>query len=172
MSNRDDVLEALGEVFRHYGYEGASIARISAATGLGKGSLYHLFPGGKDEMATAVIAHIHDWFERAIFSPLRLTGDTDGMWDHVAAYFNRGGRVCLIGAFALADTRDRFATAITRYFTCWIDALALAYRQGGVENAHPMAVNAVLRVQGAIVLSQALGNTQPFETTIADLRLH
>ena len=53
---RADVLPMLGEVFREHGFEGASLAAITARTGLGKGSLYHFFPGGKEEMAAAVLA--------------------------------------------------------------------------------------------------------------------
>ena len=55
---RRDVLRALGEVFRAHGYEGASLTLITEATGLGKGSLYHLFPGGKEQMAAEVLAEI------------------------------------------------------------------------------------------------------------------
>ncbi|TGQ06111.1 helix-turn-helix domain-containing protein, partial [Mesorhizobium sp. M00.F.Ca.ET.217.01.1.1] len=50
---RADLPSIIGEVFREHGYEGASLALIGAATGLGKGSLYHFFPGGKEEMARA-----------------------------------------------------------------------------------------------------------------------
>ena len=62
---------ALGEVFRAHGYEGATLALISEATGLGKGSLYHLFPGGKEQMAAEVLADIDAWFELNIYAPLR-----------------------------------------------------------------------------------------------------
>ena len=55
---RSQVLRALGEVFRAHGYEGASLTLITEATGLGKGSLYHLFPGGKEQMAAEVLADI------------------------------------------------------------------------------------------------------------------
>src|SRR5689334_1226155 len=44
---REHVLSQLGEVFRAHGYEGASLTLITEATGLGKGSLYNLFPRGK-----------------------------------------------------------------------------------------------------------------------------
>lgn len=41
-------------VFRDHGYEGASLADLSRATKLGKSSLYHHFPRGKEQMAEAV----------------------------------------------------------------------------------------------------------------------
>ena len=68
---RRQLLRALGEVFRAHGYEGASLTLITEATGLGKGSLYHLFPGGKAQMAAEVLAEIDGWFELNIFAPLR-----------------------------------------------------------------------------------------------------
>ena len=60
-----DVLPALGEVFREHGFEGASLSVIGKRTGLGKGSLYHFFPGGKEEMAAAVLTEIDGRFQAA-----------------------------------------------------------------------------------------------------------
>src|SRR4029078_10699962 len=72
---RSQVLRALGEVFRAHGYEGASLTLITEATGLGKGSLYQLFPGGKEQMAAEVLADIDAWFELNIYAPLREASD-------------------------------------------------------------------------------------------------
>ncbi len=72
---REDVLPVLGEVFREHGFEGASLSVITARTGLGKGSLYHFFPGGKEEMGQAVLAHIDGWFETEVYAPLRDDAD-------------------------------------------------------------------------------------------------
>ena len=41
IAEKDDVIPLLAEVFRTYGFEGASLARISEGTRLGKGSIYH-----------------------------------------------------------------------------------------------------------------------------------
>ena len=62
-AERAGILPVLAEVFRAHGYEGASLSLITRATGLGKGSLYHLFPGGKAEMAACGLAEIDAWFE-------------------------------------------------------------------------------------------------------------
>ena len=51
LASREVVLERLLATFRDQGYDGASLAELSAATGLGKSSLYHHFPGGKVDMA-------------------------------------------------------------------------------------------------------------------------
>ena len=51
---REEVVDRLTRVFRREGYDGASLARLSEATGLGRSSLYHHFPRGKEDMADAV----------------------------------------------------------------------------------------------------------------------
>jgi AcrR family transcriptional regulator len=161
VAERADILPALAEVFRTHGYEGASLSAIGAATGLGKGSLYHFFPGGKEEMAQAVLQQIDGWFQAQVFEPLRRTEPpAQGIRDTLAAvdrYFQSGRRVCLVGAFALGDSRDRFAAQVQRYFADWVEALARALRRNGRSRAEAQALaeEAVAAIQGALVLARA-----------------
>ena len=180
INQRADVVPLLGEVFREFGYEGASLSRITGRTGLGKGSLYHFFPGGKEEMAQAVLADVDAWFERHVFAPLRDEAPEvapeaaiEGMWDAVTAYFRSGARICLVGAFALDGTRDRFADAVSGYFVRWIAALrdSLARRGWAAAEAHSRAEEAVLGIQGALVLARATGDQAVFVRAIERLRL-
>ena len=171
---RADVVPMLAEVFRELGYDGASMARIHERTGLGKGSLYHFFPGGKEDMAAAVLADIDTWFDRQVFAPLRLDPPEkaiDAMWRTVTEYFHGGGRVCLVGAFALDGTRDRFAIAVAGYFQRWIDALSDALARGGRDSrlARDAAEEAVSGIQGALVLSRALDDRETFARAMTRL---
>lgn len=52
---RERLIMTIGRVFRRYGYEGASLSILSRETGLGRSSLHHFFPGGKEDMAMAVL---------------------------------------------------------------------------------------------------------------------
>lgn len=70
LTDRASAISALAEAFREHGFEGATLATLSKATGLGKGSLYNFFPGGKEEMMDAVLENIDGWFANAIFAPL------------------------------------------------------------------------------------------------------
>lgn len=171
-SPRDTLLGALGEVFRAHGYEGASLALITEATGLGKGSLYHAFPGGKEQMAEEVLASIDGWFVREIYEPLRRTSDprqgvTD-MFAGVDAYFRSGRRVCLIGVVALGSARDLFAERVKTYFVAWVDALAAALRKLGHPQgeARHLAEQAVLEIQGALVLARAVNDAKVFSRAL------
>lgn len=176
VADRSDTLTRLGGVFREYGYEGATITRITKATGLGKGSLYHLFPGGKEEMVAAVLDEIDSWFDSHVFSVLRSPAPPrDGisaMFKAVVAYFRSGRRVCLVGVLALGDTRDVFACAVRNYFTRWVAALADALVRSGWDTtaATALAEEIVAGIQGAIVLTRALDDPTVFTRTIARLR--
>lgn len=173
---RKDMLPRLAEVFRTHGYEGASLALISDATGLGKGSLYYFFPGGKEEMAAAVLGEIDGWFRENIFEPLRAAQDPrdaiGAMFDSVERYFDRGGRVCLVGLFALGDERDRFSQAINAYFSEWIESLAQAFRAEGRSPgaAREIAEEIVAGVQGALVLARSLREPEAFLRCLQRLR--
>lgn len=175
VTERADVLPVLGEVFREHGFEGASLAVIGERTGLGKGSLYHFFPGGKEEMAAAVLDEIDGWFEQNLFRTLREEADARaairGMFRIVDAYFRSGHRVCLVGSFALDNTRDRFAARINSYFAVWIEVLADALRRAGKDKrqARALSEEAVAGIQGALVTARALDSADFFKRTLKRL---
>ncbi|MCO4855440.1 TetR/AcrR family transcriptional regulator [Herbaspirillum sp. WGmk3] len=168
IAEKDDVIPLLAEVFRTYGFEGASLARISEGTRLGKGSIYHFFPGGKEEMAQAVLGHVDAWFRQHVFEPLNERDDAvagiKAMFDDVSRYFLSGQRVCLVGVFALGNERDRFAVMVRDYFIAWIDALASALVRTGrkPKEARTLAEEVVGGIQGALVLARALDSTDVF----------
>jgi AcrR family transcriptional regulator len=177
VAERAEILPILAELFREHGYEGASLSLISERTGLGKGSLYHFFPGGKEEMAAAVLDEIDGWFEQQIFAPLR---DADNppeaiaaMLDAVDRYFRSGRRICLVGALALNDARDRFAERIRSYFARWRDALTQALeRRGDTENeASARAEDVLAAIQGGLVLARALDDPGAYERILARCRI-
>jgi TetR/AcrR family transcriptional regulator, lmrAB and yxaGH operons repressor len=173
VAERSDIVPILAEIFRENGFEGASLALISEKTGLGKGSLYHFFPGGKEEMAAAVLTDIDAWFEKNIYQPLRELVDPRrsiaDMCRSVVDYFHSGRRVCLVGVFALDNVRDRFAEKIRNYFAAWTEALAGALERAECvpATARHRAEEAIANIQGALVLSRALNDTTVFERALA-----
>jgi TetR/AcrR family transcriptional regulator, lmrAB and yxaGH operons repressor len=176
VSERADLLPAMAEVFREHGFEGASIALITERTGLGKGSLYHFFPGGKEEMAAAVLGEIEAWFTTHIFAPLQWDSDAasaiDRMFQAVIEYFDSGRRVCLVGAFALATSRDRFAKPVLSYFRMWKEALAAALVRIGHDKsaAEQRSEEALAVIQGSLVLARALDDRMVFARSMKRLK--
>lgn len=175
VADRAELLPLLAEVFRAHGYEGATLSLIGEASGLGKGSLYHFFPGGKQQMAAEVLAEIDNWFEVNIFAALRSSDDparaVAAMIAAVDGYFRSGQRVCLVGVIALGASRDIFAVQVQGYFRRWNEALSrLLARSGiGARAARRRSADALLTIQGALVLARALDDPAIFGRALADL---
>ncbi len=168
LTDRASAIPALAEAFREHGFEGASLAILSQATGLGKGSLYNFFPGGKEEMMDAVLADIDGWFCATIFAPLEQPRDPAAairsMIEEVTAYFQSGGRVCLVGWIGLGSSGATFADRVRDYFARWVSALAHCLEAGHVppSQAQLLAEETVCAIQGSIILSRALGEEAAF----------
>jgi AcrR family transcriptional regulator len=173
IAERHDVIPLLAEVFRQYGYEGATLSRMTEGTGLGKGSLYHFFPGGKQEMAAAVLEEIDRWFQEHVYTPLREDGEPGvaHMFAAVESYFLSGRKVCLLGFFALGNERDIFVEHISSYFRDWVDALVVALAQGDApsEETRELAEHIVGGIQGALVLARAWNDTNAFGRQLQSL---
>ena len=176
VAERSDVIPALGEIFRECGYSGASLSEITDRTGLGKGSLYHFFPKGKAEMAEAVLDEIDLWFENNIYATLRDSKDSiaaiESMFKQVQRYFDSGNRICLVGAFALDNTRDQFSEKVHAYFKAWVKALSIALIKSGFvpKEAKLLAEDVVGGIQGALVLARSQNDSRIFTRTLKRLQ--
>jgi TetR/AcrR family transcriptional regulator, lmrAB and yxaGH operons repressor len=58
IDTRSRILRAALRLFRRHGYHGVGINDILAEAQAPKGSMYHHFPAGKEEIAAAVVALI------------------------------------------------------------------------------------------------------------------
>ena len=92
--SRPDLLTLLMDLFREKGFDGASLSDISESTGLGKSSLYHHFPDGKQEMGLKVLAHLEEQLEAALFEPMQSTDKPkkklDRMLDTIDGFYESG----------------------------------------------------------------------------------
>ncbi len=174
--SREELLMRLAELFRERGFEGVSIGDISTATGLGRSSLYHYFPGGKDEMAEAVIRFARGALEQEIFAPLAEAGTVservDRMIDAMMRIYDGGRAPCVLAAFLSGPKDGPLATGAAGTIRAWIDAIVEALR--GLEldacERHRRAVSMLAHMQGALVLSRALNDPGVFRKAMEVVR--
>jgi AcrR family transcriptional regulator len=176
ISSREAVLEALVGLFRDHGFAGTSIAMISEATGLGRPSLYHYFPGGKDEMAAAVVDLATQWIADNIVTPLRdrsvpLEKRVRAYLKALDAFYEGGERACLINVFALGDLGERAQPGLLTIIERWTGAMAGVAREAGATPAvaKRRAQDALVRFEGALVVARACGDRTIFARTLADI---
>ncbi|WP_456428804.1 TetR/AcrR family transcriptional regulator [Rhodocaloribacter sp.] len=171
----DSVTDKLIDVFRSHGYEGASLSLLAEATGLKRASLYYRFPGGKREMAEAVLAEVNDFFAAHVVGPL-LSAEEPGARVRLAvqglkAFYEDGRKSCLLDVLSLGEGGALFRPLICRMFTALKDALAAVARDSGHDpvTAERLAEEAVIRIQGALVLARGCNDPTPFLRVVDDL---
>jgi AcrR family transcriptional regulator len=174
--SKDDMLARLMTLFRQKGFDGASLADISAATGLGKSSLYHHFPNGKEEMAVQVLAYLEAQLEQALFEPLRGAGSPrkklDRMLDAIDRFYEGGKRACLLERLCASVDAKRFRRPLGRAFATWIDAVEALAVEAGLPPplARRRAEDMVVRIEGALIVAAGSGDPEVFARAMRDLR--
>jgi len=175
LAPKEEVLDRLLDSFRRDGYDGASLATLSKRTGLGKSSLYHHFPGGKQQMALDVLGHLGARLGAA-FRPL---GDEPSpkrklgmLLDAVDAFYEQGKKACLLERLTASVDRARFAAPLRAAFVSLISELEAVARAAGLSPAvaRRRAEDAVVRIEGALVVAAGMGDAGVFSRTLGDLR--
>lgn len=179
-STRERILAATNELFRRQGYNATSLKMVATASKAPIGSIYHSFPGGKEELGVAVItesgASYLQLFELiaagAGDAPTAITDFFDG----AAAVLEETDfiDICPIGTVAreLASTNDVLRRASHAVFDTWIDAAMSLFVRAGLEvdAARSLASTLVSALEGGFILARASRDAGPLRATGKDIR--
>jgi TetR/AcrR family transcriptional regulator, lmrAB and yxaGH operons repressor len=172
---REKLLDLLVAVFRKNGYDGTSVSDITAATGLGKSSLYHHFPGGKEEIGLAVLEHLSARLRPA----LDALGDSRPPPVKLAAFLEavdelyEGGRMaCLLERLCASAHRRRFTQPLKASFQEFVGAFEGLCREAGLSRAEARAraEDSVVRIEGSLVLAAGTDDPRVFQRAIESIR--
>ncbi|UPG89490.1 TetR/AcrR family transcriptional regulator [Luteibacter aegosomaticola] len=170
------VLDSLFAVFREQGFEGASLSDLSKATGLGRSSLYHYFPDGKEQMAQAVLERARTIIDTEILGIANAAGSLKTRVRKIIATLDQiygGGRsACLLGRMATSSIGGAARQDLQLAFDHWIEAIEkLAIESGQAPaHAHDFAQDWVARLQGALLLQAASGDVGPYNRAMDALQ--
>jgi TetR/AcrR family transcriptional repressor of lmrAB and yxaGH operons len=169
------IVDRLFVVFQDHGYEGTSIADLSRATGLGKSSLYHHFPRGKEEMAEAVLEKGKAFMQSAVadvaVSSESLKGRIRKIIVALDQLYANGRNPCVLGRLAVSDIGAAGRQLAKEIFAIWTNAVAHLAHESGMSQirARHFAEDWIARVQGSLILYAATGDCRPFERTMVPL---
>lgn len=160
---RERILYAAAALFRRQGYPGTGLNQVVAEARAPFGSLYHHFPGGKQQLAEEVIRAGGAFFQELVEAVYDAEAGTQA---GVRAVFRGAAETlaasdfedaCPIATIALdvASTSEPLRRATAEVFEHW--SRALTERLGDRE--HALAVLAAL--EGAFVLCRAQRSTAP-----------
>ena len=162
---RDRILTATNELFRRHGYNGTSLKQVTAAAAAPTGSLYHFFPGGKDDLTLAVITTSGETYRQlfeliadAAPDPAQAVSD---FFEGAALMLEESDYIdpCPIGTIAreIASTNNTLREGTDRVFRDWIDTATARFERHGLQHdpAERLATTIVAALEGGFVLAHA-----------------
>ncbi|MEQ8768081.1 MAG: TetR/AcrR family transcriptional regulator [Planctomycetota bacterium] len=171
----DALFEKLLVLFRRNGFVGTRLSDIARETGLQKASLYHRFPGGKVEMARVVLERAFGELEATVLAPLREPGEVltrarRGLRG-LEAFYHGGQAACLFETLSLGEDAGELRALIQRAVQACLDAFTALAKDAGLPSATAKrrAADAIVQIQGALVLARIQESPQVFRRLIRDL---
>jgi len=176
--SRERIRHEAAELLSRDGYNGMGLKALSEATGLPFGSIYHHFPGGKDEIAAAAIVETAKAVAQLLEALLAdgVTDDAIGrmfgfMADRLEATDFVAG--CVVGTPALDDATPapRVLGACATGFERLSEPIVEAFGREGrsPEEARVMATTLLGAYEGATVLARAARSRQPLDDAAASM---
>jgi AcrR family transcriptional regulator len=172
-TTRDRIIDASAELFRRQGYSATGVKQIVTAAQAPFGSVYHFFPGGKEQLGAEAIRRSGELYLQlipAVFdhAPDVFTGTRDFFAGAAAHLVETDyADACPIATIALevSSTSEPLREACAEVFESWIAAGAERYQAAGIApaQARELTIAVLTALEGAFVLARALRSTQPLE---------
>lgn len=173
-TTRERIVEASAELFRHQGYSATGVKQIVEAAQAPFGSLYHFFPGGKEQLGAEAIRVSGALYELLIPAVIDTAPD---LVSGVRAFFAGAAEhlretgyedACPIATVALevSSSSETMRKACAEVFESWIAQGAARHTRSGLseEKARELTIGMLAALEGAFVLARALRSTEPLET--------
>jgi TetR/AcrR family transcriptional regulator, lmrAB and yxaGH operons repressor len=168
---------SLTGLFRDKGFDAATMTEIAAVTGLQKSSLYHRFPGGKQQMAEEVATEVGAEFANQLLAPLTSSVALDlrvrQVAKNLAVFYENGNRACLLETLSFGTVGPDAASALRSAAVGWIEAFATVARLSGAprKESFSRAHDALAMIEGGLVVARVTGDSGSFMRALDRLPL-
>jgi TetR/AcrR family transcriptional regulator, lmrAB and yxaGH operons repressor len=175
---RDRMVAGAVRLLAQRGLQATSFSSVLAATNAPRGSIYHHFPGGKDELVAAAIAatqeHALGLLDRQPGAPaIEVAQSFLGAWRALLTHsdFDAG---CALVAVTVAAETDAMRARTAEAFRAWQDKLTRALAAGGLsaDDARSAATLLLAASEGAVVICRAERDMRPFDLVADQLIEH
>jgi AcrR family transcriptional regulator len=168
---KERIVEMSAELFRRQGFAGTGVKQIVAEASAPFASLYHFFPGGKEQLGAEVIRWSGERYAELL--NLFFVPGADAV-DATKAFFAAAAHTleetdyadaCPIATVALevSSTSEPMREACAEVFESWVERTAACLSGAGVARSHTraLALSILASLEGAFVLARALRSTEP-----------
>jgi len=170
---KERLVNTAADLMQRQGYCATGLNQIIQESATPKGSLYHYFPGGKEELAGAALRASGDQFALLVQQAIDEAGNAaQGMALFIRRYaqyfakseFEKG---CPISTVALETAHVsemlRVATRDTFHRWCLAIIAQLVHEGWHEKQARETAIFIMSTISGALVMSRAAQNIEPME---------
>jgi TetR/AcrR family transcriptional regulator, lmrAB and yxaGH operons repressor len=178
---RQNMIRMTALLLPSKGLAGLSLVEVGRMTGAPRGSLYHYFPGGWEELLQEALALAQGYGLALIESVPTATTEPaaliEGLGQTLKKWFKKsafnGG--CPVGAAALSagDDEVKIRAQCADIFTSWTAALAVRFQTAGVAKAQAsdLAQGVLDGFQGALLRARAQKSAAPIDVAVRNLIL-
>ena len=172
-TTRDRIVDAGADLFLRQGYVGTGMKQIVATSGAPFGSVYHHFPGGKEELGVAAVHRAGAGYAALVGATLEAHED---VVDAVAAAFAEAAvalrdsgwaDACPIATVALevAGTSEPLRRACAEVFETWVLGLAARFEAAGIAagRARPLAQVVLMLLEGGFLFGRTARTTEALD---------
>jgi AcrR family transcriptional regulator len=172
-STKDRILFAGAELYRRKGFTGTGLKAVAAQADAAFGSLYHHYPGGKEQLGEAVIRTSGAFFLQLF---VVIADDAPDVVTAVERFFAGAAQTlvatdwedaCPIAVIALevASTNETLRLATADVFESWLAEGRARFAAAGIPEApaRALALSFVCGLEGAFLLCRATRSTEPME---------
>ena len=172
-NTRERIVDSSAELFRRQGYAATGVKQIVTEAQAPFGSLYHFFPGGKEQLGAEAIRSsgaIYELLIGAVFDPAPdlVTGVRTffaGAAEHLRE--TDYADACPIATVALevASTSEPLREATAEVFDTWITGATEYFTAAGIprETARELAFTMLCLLEGAFIFCRAMRTTEPLQ---------
>ena len=167
---KERIIDVSAELLRRQGYAGTGVKQIVAAAQAPFGSIYHHFPGGKEELGAAAIRRsgaLYELLIPEIFDPAPdLVSAVRLFFEGAAAHLEESEYedACPIATVALevSSTSETMREACADVFESWIAAGLPRFTAAGLDQAtsRTLVIGMIAALEGAFVLARATQSTE------------
>lgn len=178
--HKESLVRTAMRLFRRQGYASTGLQQVLAESGAPKGSLYHYFPGGKEELGEAAV-HLaaklmgemlaeHAAHHKTPAAFVKAYCATMARWMRESEF--RSG--CPI-ATTMLETAPH-APALTKAGAAaldhWIGIITPVFREGSASNveARSKAQQLIASMEGALIVARIRRSTQPITDIATNYR--
>lgn len=169
VSTRDKMLVSAVRVMRERGAAGVTIDSVLARSGAPRGSVYHHFPDGRNQIliealrygGDSITATIDEAVDRGAKALLR---EFIEFWEHLLTECDfAAGCPVVAAAISSADEELELSTEAGLILGRWCTALGRAFVTDGFDDADAasLAVMSISALEGAIVLCRSTRSVVP-----------